>query len=198
MLSFCRQRQIQRHWQRHEPGHKGIRGEIAKSHVSWCCALSRQRQDMEVKEARPFHQSALPQVKLMFCGHAILYLRSLQFSCLVCLTFTTTTVQVIAMIQNIPIARAISSCLSWMVVFEQNKCRRVVFESLWNLIFSASFETFMKSYFCCIFWSFFAILLLLLLLLSFLLLLNIFDCLPRRILLLIALRRESVFMLCSA
>ena len=150
MLSFCRQRQIQRHWQRHEPGNKGITGEIAKSHVSWC-ALSRQRQDMEVKEARPFHQSGLPQVMLMFCWHAILDLCSLQFSCLVCLTFTTTTVQVIAMIQNIPIARAISSCLSWIVVFEQNKCNKVVFETfyeifvlllllklLWNLTFAAS------------------------------------------------------------
>ena len=182
MLSFCRQRQIQRHWQRHEPGNKGITGEIAKSHVSWC-ALSRQRQDMEVKEARPFHRSGLPQVMFMFYGHAIF--RFVDYS-LVCLTFTTTTVQVIAIIQNIPTASAISSCLSWMVVFEQGRGNKEVF------------ETFMKSYFSCFFWNFHEILLLLLLLLSFLLLLNIFDCLPRRILLLIALRRKSVFMLCSA
>ena len=83
------------------------------------------------------------------------------FLCLICLTFTTTTVQVIAMIQNIPIARAISSCLSWMVVFEQSKDRTGFFwkfyESLLLLLLATYmksylcyfFETFTKSYFCC-------------------------------------------------
>ena len=59
--------------------------------------------------------SRLPQVMTNLVGTQWFHPQNLQFYAnhVIHTTLTTTTVQVMAMIQNIPIARAISSCLWW-------------------------------------------------------------------------------------
>ena len=117
----------------------------------------------------------IPQVTKTFCWRTTLDSRENwrqcdhtvpKVPCWCHTTLTTTTVQVMAMMQNIPIAKAMSSCLSWqsqqhssMKILVENFLRchssmKILFENftktLWVVIWqNLGKKALSKTYFCC-------------------------------------------------
>ena len=104
----------------------------------------------------------IPQVTKTFCWRTTLDSRENwrqcdhtvpKVSCWCHTTLTTTTVQVMAMMQNIPIAKAMSSCLSWdslsnIVLWKYffEKFMKMLWVVTWHNLDKRALS---KTYFCC-------------------------------------------------